>query len=96
MKITIDTKEDSPEDIRKIVALLSSFVARSAEKPRNIFEDSSPGLDVFNQGSQVREEAKTTESDVGNAFTSLFGNSENPEPKIEEKEEKPEIEIIPY
>jgi len=93
MKITIDTKEDSPEDIRKVVALLSSFVSKGVEKHRNIFEDSSPGLDVFDQRSPIQEKAsQATESDVSNAFTSLFGDSGS-ENKPKKKEE---IEIIPY
>ena len=92
IKITIDTKEDSPEDIRKVVALLSSLLARGVEKRRNIFEDSSPGLDIFDQRSPTRETSQATDSDVSNAFTSLFGDSSS-EKKPEKKEE---IEIVPY
>ena len=29
MKITIDTKEDSPEDIRKVISLLSNLIENS-------------------------------------------------------------------
>ena len=100
MKISIDTKEDSPDDIRKVVALLSSLVSKSVyktvEKNRNIFEDSSPGLDILDQKTQIQEETtQPTESDVGNAFTSLFGSSDNtPETKPEEKKKR--VEIIPY
>ena len=30
LKITIDTKEDSPEDLRKIVALLSQLIGKDS------------------------------------------------------------------
>jgi hypothetical protein len=40
MKITIDTKEDSPEDIRKVVAMLTTLIGER-EKHSNIFDDSS-------------------------------------------------------
>ena len=98
MKITIDTKEDSPEDIRRVVALLSSIVSRRPEKQQqmNIFEDSSPGLDIFDQKSPSQQvSSPASESDVGNAFTSLFGDSGS-ELKPSKKEEKSGIEIIPY
>jgi len=102
MKITVDTKEDSPDDIRKVVALLSAIVSRSSyrnvDKHKNIFEDSSPGLDILDQRSPTQQEAsQPTESEVGNAFTSLFGSSDSSLNKPEEKSVKKErIEIIPY
>lgn len=43
MKITIDTKEDSPEEIKRIVGFLSSLVGeREIMSNRNIFDDSKP------------------------------------------------------
>ena len=43
MKITIDTKEDNHEDIRKIVALLSQMIGKEAvtNSPKNVFENPS-------------------------------------------------------
>jgi hypothetical protein len=38
MKITIDTKEDSHEDIKKILALLSQMVNKDAPQS-NVFEN---------------------------------------------------------
>ena len=55
MKITIDTKEDSHEDIRKIVNILSEILGNK-QPSSNVFESSSsemPGLmGMFNQPSQ--------------------------------------------
>ena len=104
MKITIDTTKDRPEDIRKAVAFLNSLSlmhSRVESKPRNIFEDPSPSLNI-NSPQEIPNQQETSqpaESNVGNAFTSLFGNSESSESKLEEKEEEnkqEQIEIVPY
>ena len=84
MKITIDTKEDSVTDIRKVIALLSKMIEGSGHHS-NIFEDdSSPGLET--------SETSGSESG-GNAFANMFGD--NPtlaeDKKEEDKEDKPEI-----
>lgn len=56
MKITIDTKEDSHEDIRKIVTLLSEMMNNKPSTPNNLFETQSsemPGLmGMFDPPSQ--------------------------------------------
>ena len=67
MKITIDTKEDSHEDIRKIVALLSTLIEGKQEN-RNIFESS--GSNLGNTSEETSEQPQT------NAFANMFGNSE--------------------
>ena len=81
MKITIDTKEDSPTDIRKIIALLSKLIEDSSEHHSNIFEDSSPGLGAEPSNSG------------GNAFANMFGD--NAAPLAEEKKEEEEKEEMP-
>jgi len=50
MKITIDTKEDSPTDIRKVIALLSKLLEDSPEKHSSIFDspsEDSSGANAF-------------------------------------------------
>ena len=42
MKITIDTKEDSHDDIKKMVALLSEIISHKENK--NIFSNASPEM----------------------------------------------------
>ena len=61
MKITIDTKEDSSEDIRKVIALLSKMIEDSPTSSSNIFEDSG-------------SEDSGSESAGANAFANMFGN----------------------
>jgi len=47
MKITIDTKEDSHQEIRKIIKMLSSLIGEETfTNQGNIFEDSSPEVNT--------------------------------------------------
>ncbi len=83
MKITIDTKEDSHEEIKKVISMLSALVGeKSFTNSRDIFSDSS-----------------SSTSDSTNAFANMFGgdSSSNPTTITEIKEEKkksPEIQIL--
>ena len=89
MKITIDTKEDSHEEIRKVIRMLSSLVGEEMRTNQgNIFEDNAP--------------SETSKS--GDLLGSLFGGGaslesspsspEESKPKIEEKkDETPSIEF---
>jgi len=95
MKLTIDTKEDSPDEIRKAIRMLSSCIGDSAERPGH-------HKDVFSDDSK--------ESGSGGAFLNMFGDSAPPEKKEEKddmevrkvEEDKPpkfkddEIHIVPY
>ena len=94
MKITIDTKEDSPADIRKVIALLSKMIEGSVGHHSNIFEDSSPSL-----GGDNEEPVGGT-----NAFANMFGgdseskiedtpvlNADPEEETEEEKEDAPQM-----
>ncbi len=56
MKITIDTKEDSHEDLRKVMSLLSGVLGE--KQSSNVFENSSemPSLmSMFDASPQVSE-----------------------------------------
>ena len=69
MKITIDTKEDSHEEIRKIIKMLSSLVGEEAfTNQGNVFENQGSDLgsqnifDMFdNKNQDIPEEQKTKE-----------------------------------
>ena len=91
MKITIDTKEDSHEEIRKVIKMLQHLVGeQSYTNQPNIFEDASS----LGTGSSDEESNSAPE---GNAFTNMFGSAEADKPKEEPKEEKEEIpEVVPY
>ena len=67
MKITIDTKEDSHEEIKKIIKMLSSLVGEEIlTNQGNIFEDKGSDLgnnDIFGmfENKNTPEEQKTKE-----------------------------------
>ena len=79
IKITIDTKEDSHEEIRKIIRMLSSLVGEKEifENKRNIFESSDTPQSVFGNifNQQSKEEPKEDTAEI----------------KEEEKTEIPEV-----
>lgn len=81
MKITIDTRHDHPDDIKKVVALLTHL---SGRKPAANFETSKPA-----QIKNIFEEQGVQET----GFASMFGSADR-KPECDEPEEK--IEIVPY
>lgn len=86
MIITINTKEDSHEDVRKVIRMLQNLVGEHETfTNRNIFEDSSPTLNS---------------SQPTNAFGSMFGDSTNvlssTETTAEKKEDEKTPEVVVY
>lgn len=75
MKITIDTKEDSHEEIRKVIRMLTHLVGEQPETnaPRNIFEDSNS----FGQEQYNSSEPSQSSSSPGGLF-SMFGSASSP------------------
>ncbi|MBI1970955.1 hypothetical protein HYS47_04360 [Candidatus Woesearchaeota archaeon] len=80
MKISIDTKEDSPEDIRKVISMLSSLMSNQSahqflqqdQRMEAIGTPTLPGdgglFDMFNANKSSQESAtmpsSTTSQDV--------------------------------
>ena len=80
MKITIDTKEDTREEIKKIIKMLSSLVGEETfTNQGNIFEDSSP-------------EVNTGQNMFG-MFDSGKSQSENLEEKKPEEQKETDIDL---
>ena len=93
MKITIDTKEDSHEELRKVIKMLSSLVGEEVMSSQSdIFSDSgaptesseTTNSDMFSDGS-----SKTEGSDMFSMFNSGSGSagSENPTDSEDKKED---------
>jgi hypothetical protein len=82
MKISIDTKHDRPEDIRKVIELLAHL---SGDRPRTNFE------------TKPRSLFEDTSQETASAFASMFGAADSRQ-DVQESQEEPEdkIEIIPY
>lgn len=102
MKIEIDTKHDSAEEIKKVIKMLQHLVGQpSYTNSSNIFEDPTS----FGTSPTSQEPSHSQETSQGNAFVNMFGDnsptseakeehlSQSDEP-AEEKEEIPEV--IPY
>ena len=86
MKISIDTKEDSHEDIRKVIKMLEHLVSSgsspSYSNSGNIFDDPSPSLSSSEDsyGSNSDEDSSESAVEGGaqsatptNAFSAMFG-----------------------
>ena len=68
IKITIDTKEDGHEEIKRVIQLLSSLVKREIKVNKDLF--SSGGEVVVSESSN-------------NAFVSMFGGAESEKKEAE-------------
>lgn len=96
MKISIDTKEDSPDSIRHVIKLLSSVIGETS-KQSNIFEDKpdegtgSTG-NVFGDIFGDKNAENKSETPAGQA-TPQEGKSAI---ETTDKEETPQIQIIEY
>lgn len=91
MKITIDTKEDSHEELREVIKMLSSLVGHEViSNQKDIFSD-APDSNINQDDSQENS------SQPGNDMFNMF--SDNSEIKAEEttenkEEEKEEVEDL--
>ena len=101
MKLTIDTKEDSHDEIRKAIRMLSTIVG-----DEHIYTNSPPkehNANIFESGSNTVTPAPSSSGQSqGSVFGNIFGDtssqSQQPAGDSEEKkedEEKPQI-IVEY
>ena len=59
MKITIDTKEDSAEDIKKVIKMLSSLIGeeyKSGDENKEIPEVSEGVFNMFDSSAEEKQE----------------------------------------
>ncbi|MBI4919602.1 hypothetical protein HY837_06735 [archaeon] len=74
MKITIDTKSDSKEEIRRAVELLSNLLSVRSNQPKNIFEDNAPSVsNPFSMFDSNQGAPPQSSPPPNNAFNSMFG-----------------------
>lgn len=93
MKVTIDTKEDSHEDIYKVLQILTNILERKGpgehiqrgfqEEERPV--DGASMMSMFDSPPVLREEKTVTEGTPPDfsSFLSLTRKEENKEPRIE-------------
>ncbi len=79
MKITIDTKEDSHEEIKKVIALLTHLIGQTPmSNSRNIFDDSKPTeetgnlFNIFDSKPETEETTETEEEPQEDAQVELY------------------------
>lgn len=88
MKITIDTKEDSHEDIKKMVALLSEIIAYKENK--DVFSNASPEMPnifgMFDQQPTVKEVVVLSPS---SSAAPSFGDT----PAKKDLKDRPQVEL---
>jgi len=84
MKITIDTKEDSHDEIKRIITMLKHLVGENAvsNAPKNIFESSDNTLGI---GAYDSDEPEKEKSEPTNAFSAMFGDNSKTEDSDEAK-----------
>jgi len=68
MKITIDTKEDSHQEIQKVIKMLSSLVGQEVMSNQgDLFDDSTSSSDILVDDSSKTESPDIFGDDTGNA-----------------------------
>ncbi len=93
MQITIDTKKDDREEIKKVISLLSTLVENQkySRTSSNIFESSGNSLDIAGSKSSPETENEPAQPNSqpvsGNAFSNMFGNSGTENEVKKDKEE---------
>lgn len=107
MKITIDTKEDSREEIKKVISMLSALVGGSSP----VYTNSPPKAavaNIFDSPGSMTAPGASSEPASGSVFGNIFGpvsssSSDSAssgetitDSSDEEPEKKPQIQIIDY
>lgn len=91
MKITIDTKEDSHEEIKRMIKMLSSLVGeKEVISNEDMFSDSTQQT-ASNDGDMFSDDKPKQDTGMFNMFSS--SGSETKEEDNEEQEENEEIKV---
>ena len=95
MKITIDTKEDSHEEIKKAISLLSSILEK--EKSFDVFE-SSPSIPSSQDSSSTGLFGMFNNSDNNNTASAVGTDNilKQDNLNVQEKEKEEDLELETY
>jgi len=98
MKITIDTKEDSREEIRKAIRMLSAIV-----EDFEVYSNSPTTPTEKQRSPNIFSDEPGSSGQMQSVFGNLFGDTSHPSQasqesseEKQEQEKKPEIQIIDY
>jgi len=95
MKVTIDTKEDSFEDIQKIVHLLTNIIGKKtySNAPKKETADTTDLMSMFSAAeSTIEPSAKKEVLDTAPDFSSFLNLAQ--QKQQEEKKQVPKIEFF--
>ena len=100
MKISIDTKEDSHQDIRRVIKMLQHLVGDNPvsnfeddiPKSNNIFDDPDPGLPTFSNETNQQEESPAPT----NAFNAMFGGEDSSSVESNEYSDDGPVQVASY
>ncbi len=96
MKLTIDTKEDSFEDIKKVVHLLTEILQRKESSGSSVFDAPADAgtaglMSLFNEPEQAMQSQASSPSASSTSneppFNSVMGLFNKTEEKKEEKDD---------
>ena len=73
MKITIDTKEDSKEEIKKAIRMLSAIVGGS-----EVYTNAPTGLSEKQPNTNIFSDEPGSSEQAQSVFGNLFGNPSQP------------------
>lgn len=101
MKISIDTKEDSPEDIRKLIRMLLALVGDSSSYNEKAPPATGEGLfDMFGDPqastSEQQQLGKSSGSQGGMDINDFIGNSEESSQQKPGTDEDDDFKVVPY
>ena len=82
MKITIDTKEDSHEDIKKVVKMLQALLEGHTNAPMDLFSDNSSGSDSDSSGGLFNLFDDDKKDDSGDSTSSDYGSDDDETPRV--------------
>ncbi|MDP3639854.1 MAG: hypothetical protein Q8R53_01485 [Nanoarchaeota archaeon] len=76
MKVTIDTKEDTHEDIRKVLHLLAGILEKKEEKSSSLPVDTTNLMGMFGDGSSLTAQKDDKAPDFGSFLSLTKGKEE--------------------
>ncbi len=88
MKITIDTKVDSPDDIRKIMQILGHFAGKDQGQRVHTNYDSQPVSNASSYGTPSAAPTPTPQPENTPNFSNFMGMMDQTSTSTEKKEEE--------
>ena len=99
MKISIDTKEDSPEEIRKLIRMLLALVGDSSGYEEKVSPATGEGLfDMFGDPAASTSEQQQIGKSQGEGITDINDFLEKPSEPSQKSgsDDDEDLRVVPY